>query len=234
VRRISEDPWFWGSGAQSLVVPPATAALTALDHRTNKVAWTIETPLGGGLLATAGGLVFRPAHDGNLEAFDAKTGKRVWQFQTGRMGRGIPASYEVDGEQYIAVPSGQLMWAFKLGGTVPPEPALKVPTGGIPIQETNEIETGTLFSSQAGNFGRRWAVDEHGFSPLRAQMKAGTRMRFMNNGKLVHTIVAEDGSWNAGPLRPAQSVTVAFAKPGTFRYHCKEHPWAIGEVIVQP
>jgi glucose dehydrogenase/plastocyanin len=234
MRRISPDPWFWGFGGQSLVTPPPVDVLAAVDSRTNKIAWRIEAPLGGGLLATAGGLVFRPADDGNVEAFDAKTGKRLWQFQTGRLGRGIPATYEIDGEQYVAVPSGQLMWAFKLGGTVTPEPAPKVPPRGIPIQDATEVETGTLYQSQSGNFGRRWAVDEHTFNPLRARLKAGTRMRFMNNGHDVHSIVAEDGAWSVGPLRSAQSRTVAFDKPGTYRYHCKEHPWAIGEIVVQP
>jgi plastocyanin len=52
------------------------------------------------------------------------------------------------------------------------------------------------------NNGRRQAFDEQNFNPSRARVKGW--VRFLNNGRLVHTIVAEDGSWSAGPLKPAQ------------------------------
>ena len=62
-------------------------------RRTNKIVWKKEVPpaqLGGsGPLTTAGGLLFRGAADGNVEAYDARTGVRLWEFQTGvRTARG--------------------------------------------------------------------------------------------------------------------------------------------------
>ena len=64
-------------------------------------------------------------------------------------------------------------------------------------------------------------------------MKAGTQVTWRNNGRMVHTIVAEDGSWTTGPLQTADVGGHVFDKPGTYVYICKEHPWAYGQVIVE-
>jgi len=89
-------------------------ALKAIDPTTGKVAWTYKNkaPLWGGVLSTAGGLVFTGTPEGYLKAFDAKTGKELWKFNTGSGVVGSPVTWEQDGEQYIAVMSG---W----GGAVP-------------------------------------------------------------------------------------------------------------------
>jgi alcohol dehydrogenase (cytochrome c) len=134
-RRITDDPWFWagGGGGVALLGLPSTGVFAAIDSRTNKIVWKKEIPtavLGNsGPLTTAGGLVFRGAADGNVEAYDARTGDRVWQFQTGTPGgRGPAATYEVGGEQHVALTFGPEVWAFKLGGSVSPRPAA-APTG---------------------------------------------------------------------------------------------------------
>ena len=89
-------------------------ALKAVDPATGKVVWSVEyeTPLWGGVLATAGDLVFYGTPDGYLTALNATTGKKLWEFQTGSGIVGSPITWEQDGEQYIAVVSG---W----GGAVP-------------------------------------------------------------------------------------------------------------------
>ena len=69
-------------------------------------------PLWGGVLTTSGGLVFTGTPEGYLKAFDAETGKELWKFQTGSGVVGCPVTWEMDGEQYLAVASG---W----GGAVP-------------------------------------------------------------------------------------------------------------------
>ena len=62
---------------------------------------------------------------GSVQAYDAKTGDLLWEFQTGLRGaRGPAMSYEVDREQYVAVATGTALWSFKLGGSLPPRPAL--------------------------------------------------------------------------------------------------------------
>lgn len=89
-------------------------ALRAFDPKTGKKVWEYKNkaPLWGGVLATAGNLVFTGTPEGYLKAFDAKTGKELWKFQTGSGVVGNPITWTEDGEQYIAVPSG---W----GGAVP-------------------------------------------------------------------------------------------------------------------
>lgn len=80
----------------------------AVDMETGKVAWTHMTPkpLIGGALATAGNLVFTGEGDGWFDAFDAKTGKRLWRYNLGAGVNAPPISYEVNGTQYIAVAAG--------------------------------------------------------------------------------------------------------------------------------
>ena len=88
--------------------------LRAIDPATGKIAWEYKNkaPLWGGVLSTAGNLVFTGTPEGFLKAFDAKTGKELWKFNTGSGVVGSPVTWEQDGEQYIAVMSG---W----GGAVP-------------------------------------------------------------------------------------------------------------------
>jgi len=89
-------------------------ALRAFDPKTGKIVWEQKnkSPLWGGVLATAGNLVFTGTPEGYLKAFDAKTGEELWKFQTGSGVIGSPVTWEQDGEQYIATVSG---W----GGAVP-------------------------------------------------------------------------------------------------------------------
>jgi len=88
--------------------------LRAMDPTTGKVVWEYKNkaPLWGGVLTTAGGLVFTGTPEGYLKAFDAKTGTELWKFNTGSGVVGSPITWEQDGEQFVAVMSG---W----GGAVP-------------------------------------------------------------------------------------------------------------------
>lgn len=242
-RRISDDPWFVGSadgGVPPGYLPPGIGVVAAIDSRTNTVVWQKEVPLallgGSGPLTTAGGLMFRGAGDGNFEAYHAKTGALLWRFQTGvGAARGPAATYEVDGEQYVALSMGPVLWAFKLGGTLPPQPAPPVASGGSGSagRETRRIETTTLVQSAPRGDGPRSAIDEYAFNPVVARVKVGTTVAFVNNGQRPHTVEARDGAWSTGPLRSAQSGYVTFDTPGTSTYHCADHPWAIGQVIVE-
>jgi alcohol dehydrogenase (cytochrome c) len=58
------------------------------------------------MLTTAGDLVFTGDPEGNFFALDARTGERLWNFQTGAGHRGSAISYSVNGRQYIATPTG--------------------------------------------------------------------------------------------------------------------------------
>jgi alcohol dehydrogenase (cytochrome c) len=89
-------------------------ALRAIDPKTGKIAWEVKNnaPLWGGVMTTAGGLVFYGTPEGYLKALDAKSGKELWKFQTGSGVVAPPVTWQEGGVQYVAVVSG---W----GGAVP-------------------------------------------------------------------------------------------------------------------
>ena len=107
-------------------------ALRAMDPKTGKIVWEVKNgaPLWGGVLTTAGNLVFWGTPEGWLKAADAKTGKVVWQFQTGSGVVAPPVSWQHNGEQYISVVSG---W----GGAVPL-------WGGDVAKKVNYLEQGGM------------------------------------------------------------------------------------------
>ena len=95
--------------------------VTAVDYNTGKIAWQVKTPLPmmGGALTTAGGLVFTGEGDGWFRAYDAKTGKVLWSFFAGAGVNAPPASYSVDGKQYIVVGAGgNVQIDFKRGNNI--------------------------------------------------------------------------------------------------------------------
>ncbi len=243
------DPFVWNTARFHLTLPEAVGILAAVDTRTGRVVWKKEMPsafLGtSGPLVTAGGLLFRGSPGGQMEAYDVRTGARRWAFRTSEEGArlrpGPAATYTLDGTQYIAIAMGPELWAFTLDGTVPargepsPDPPVDDQPSGPTPRETNEIETATLLENPRGSVGgRRYAFDEHNFNPVRARVTAGTRVRFTNNGEMAHTVAARDGSWSTDTLGPGLWGFVTFDDPGTFLYHCEDHPWAVGEITVDP
>jgi hypothetical protein len=80
--------------------------------------------------------------------------------------------------------------------------------------------------------GARYFFDEYTFNPYLAQVEAGTRLVFANNGLMRHEVIAVDGSWGSGPLSPTQEAWITFDKPGQYAYVCKDHPWSHGRVEV--
>ena len=82
--------------------------VTAVDYNTGKIRWQVKTPqpMIGGILATAGGLVFTGEGNGHFKAYDAETGAILWKFQAGAGVNAPPSSYTVDGKQYIVVAAG--------------------------------------------------------------------------------------------------------------------------------
>jgi PQQ-dependent dehydrogenase (methanol/ethanol family) len=95
--------------------------VTAVDYNTGKIKWQVKTPLPmmGGALSTAGGLVFTGEGDGWFRAYDAENGKVLWSFFAGAGVNAPPASYSVDGKQYIVVGAGgNTQIDFKRGNNI--------------------------------------------------------------------------------------------------------------------
>jgi len=99
----------WLGGAfKTIPTEKQTGRLSAVNVDTGKVAWKFDTnePLIGGVLTTAGNLVFNGEANGLFRAFDAKNGKKLWEYQTGAGVNAPAVSYTVNGKQYVAVAAG--------------------------------------------------------------------------------------------------------------------------------
>ena len=108
---------YWGGRGPRLAGEAETAGVMALDTETGEVKWRSKIALGslgGGVLATAGRVVFAAAGDGNLIALDSKTGAPLWHFQTGSRIGASPMSYSVDGKQFVAISAGNVLYSFAL------------------------------------------------------------------------------------------------------------------------
>ena len=82
--------------------------LSAIDVATGKVRWRHRDahPMMGGVLSTAGGVVFTGNLTGSALALDAETGEQLWSFRMGGGVRSQPVAYELDGQTYVAIGSG--------------------------------------------------------------------------------------------------------------------------------
>jgi alcohol dehydrogenase (cytochrome c) len=161
---------------------PLSGTFTAIDSRTNKIAWQHQMPYrmggGGGSTVTAGGLLLRGEPDGNFVAVDSKTGEVLSKFQTGFGADAPPMVYEVDGDQYIAIVTGgnsiqgsaygDAVWAFSLKGQLgplwpPPLPAHVAGPGGAVADGVDKVKIGD------NNV-------EYAYWPARTRLKAGTTL----------------------------------------------------------
>ena len=230
-------------GLGKTVGPPIGAkyggTLTAVDSRTNKIAWQKRTPYsigqGSGALATAGDLVFHGEPDGQFQAYDARNGEQLWQWQTGA-GADAPAiTYEIDGTQYVAIAvggvsiqttsaNGDMIWVFSLKGSpgdrlkpfAAPRPPENVVGFSGPVARTSEIK-----------------IDDYTYAPLRITVTAGTTVKFTNNGAQPHNATSSDGGgFDTGLLAKGETATVTFNRPGSYTYICTPHPSMIGQIIV--
>jgi quinohemoprotein ethanol dehydrogenase len=88
--------------------PHSPGRLVAWDPASQTARWTIDQalPVNGGLLATAGGLVFQGDAQGRFSAYDAASGVRLWSVETGSAINAAPVTYLVGRKQYVLVPIG--------------------------------------------------------------------------------------------------------------------------------
>jgi alcohol dehydrogenase (cytochrome c) len=123
---VEETPYpdgkLWLGGAFKVIASEQQwGNVTAVDYNTGKIKWKVKTqqPMIGGILATAGGLVFTGEGNGLFKAFNSTSGELMWQDQTKAGVNAPPASYNVDGEQYVVVGSGgNAQMDFKRGNEI--------------------------------------------------------------------------------------------------------------------
>ena len=120
--RFLDDPVRWNTGSDFDAgtppdIPPGVikavrgtlkGRLLAWDPIKQEARWSVEhrSAWNGGVLSTAGGLVFQGQLDGTFTAYDAATGEQKWQHDVKSGAASGPGTYEIDGEQYITITTG--------------------------------------------------------------------------------------------------------------------------------
>ena len=107
--------------SSELADEPRWGLLSAIDLGSGRIRWQHKTeqPLIGGILATAGGLVFMGEGNGSFDAFDSASGKLLWQARADAGVNAPPISYEIDGIQYVAVAAGgNSIFGYKQGDSM--------------------------------------------------------------------------------------------------------------------
>jgi alcohol dehydrogenase (cytochrome c) len=92
-------------------------ALRAIDAATGQRRWEFlhTTPTMAGVMTTASGLVFAGDHEGNFMAFDGRSGRNLWRYQTGTPIWGAAAmSHALDGRQHIVIAAGTTLLSFAI------------------------------------------------------------------------------------------------------------------------
>jgi alcohol dehydrogenase (cytochrome c) len=109
-----------GLGGKTVApVGAGPGALTAIDYRTGRVAWrhvypgVVPNGGAGGVLATAGGLVFAGDAAGNFVAFDEMNGRPLWHTRIGTISN-APQTYLVEGRQHVLVAVADMLYAFAI------------------------------------------------------------------------------------------------------------------------
>ena len=172
--------------------PHSPGKLIAWDPIRQSPRWAVHHRYSGngGVLATAGGLVFQGAADGYFSAYDASSGERLWQVATGTPINAAPSAYVAAGRQHVVIPVGSgggmqfsypaihggevpagptRLMAFSLeGAAVPSPPAVAGPPLPEPVDfdaEPAEVARGgLLFKDNCGGCHGKDAVARYGGS----------------------------------------------------------------------
>jgi len=183
-----------------------------VDPVQRKSVWTAEFPVpwNGGLLSTAGGLVFHGNGMGRFVAYDAANGKTLWDFhaQTGIVAAAV--TYEVSGEQYVTILAGwggaaplfageivtqaakgglNSILTFKLGGgaTLPPLLTVKRPLNPPALTASKEA------LEQGGALYRSYCTRCHGHATVAGGVVTDLRYSAMLGSPEAHRAVVLDG-----------------------------------------
>jgi plastocyanin len=113
------------------------------------------------------------------------------------------------------------------GGTTSTAAPTNTPTTA-PTNTPTTAPTNTPTST-----GNSITIMNFAFSPATHTVKAGTKVTWMNNDTVTHTVTADQGAFDSGDLSPGNSFSFTFTKAGTYSYHCNIHHSMKATIIVQ-
>jgi len=111
-----EGTSYWSTSVRAAASERQGGRVTAMDPLTGETKWKfpLYSSPWAGTLATSGNLVFAGDEDGYLMALQADTGKLLWRVNTGNRVVTSPITFELDGKQYVTLPSGGVVLTFAL------------------------------------------------------------------------------------------------------------------------
>jgi alcohol dehydrogenase (cytochrome c) len=116
--KYSEGETYYSTGTKQIRTEEQQKVLLAYSIPDGALVWRYpqvgKGTSWGGTLATAGGVVFFADNSGSFAAVEARTGRPLWDFNTGQTIYASPMSYGVNGEQYVAIAAGSNVLAFSL------------------------------------------------------------------------------------------------------------------------
>src|SRR5713101_6903128 len=116
------------------------------------------------------------------------------------------------------------------GGTTTTTTASTPTTAPTPTPTTAPTPTPTTAPTSTGN---SVSIKNFAFSPVSLTVKVGTKVSWTNNDTVTHTVTADKGAFNSGPLTPGSTFSFTFTKAGTYSYHCNIHPSMMATIVVQ-
>ena len=113
---VEGDQFTGGGGQNAAPIDTYHSAIRALDPRTGDLRWEypIQPRSTAGITTTAGDLVFSGSVDGYFYALDAVSGEELWHMAVGSRVHAAPITYAVNGEQYVTIAAGNVVFTFGL------------------------------------------------------------------------------------------------------------------------
>ena len=228
--------------------------IVAMDPTTNRIAWQKRTQwslsAGNGMLTTAGGVMFIGHPDGYLVGYDVSNGRELWRFQTGAGVHTAPITYTINGEQYVAVfaggnsvpyasPTGDNLWAFKLGGTVPAAVTPTAPPTRQPVTAAavaGSTVSNTVLLGRTSATSTESTVSANAMYPQNMVVPVGTIVTFVNPADSANNHCADsffENVFDSGVLTPGKTFSFAFNTAGEYFYNDCVWPQATGKIVVQ-
>ena len=193
-----------------------TGSLIAWDPVKQETRWTIPyDELGnGGVLSTGGNLILHGTTKRDLVAYNATTGEKLWSFDAQTSIIAAPMSYELDGEQYIAVLAsrggglgriaGRLydqdlvnrarLLVFKLGG----ENSLPVPNDSVvSLPDLSGVKVDDALVQQGGKLYGKYCAFCHGLDAVGSSVVPDLRYSAIVQNQQIFDQVVLDGLFSS-------------------------------------